>query len=101
MTDDNANYIAGNAIDAAKRGGRTALFTFVGIFLPSLFNFLNQVSDWAASSGAAEFPKTSVFVYTAVSAATAATSGLVSFLWNWLENSKDFAIFGAKQDLKS
>lgn len=81
---------------AAVRGLRTALFTFIGLFVPSLLGFITKVSDWAASGGSADFPTTSTLVYAAVAAACAALSGLVGFLWNWLENSKGFAIFGAK-----
>lgn len=83
---------------AAIRGLRTALFTFIGLFVPSLLGFFTAVSDWAATGGTADFPATSTLVYAAVTAAAAALSGLVSFLWNWVENSKGFAIFGAKQN---
>lgn len=81
---------------AAIRGLRTALFTFIGMFVPAVLGFLTRVSEWAASGGTAELPTTSTLVFAAVSAATAACTGLVGFLWNWLENSKGFAIFGAK-----
>lgn len=94
MTDEQKNDIK----SAAIRGLRTALFTFIALFIPSLFGFFQAVTDWAASGGTANFPETSTLVLAAVSAATAALSGLVGFLWNWLENSKGFAIFGAKKN---
>ena len=81
---------------AAIRGLRTALFTFFGMFIPAVLGFLGKISDWAASGGTADLPTTSTLVFAAVSAATAAVSGLIGFAWNWLENSKGFALFGAK-----
>lgn len=86
---------------AAIRGLRTAVFTFFGVFIPSVLGFLTAVTDWATSNGAKDFPSTSAMVYAAASAAAAAGSGLISFLWNWLENSKGFALFGAKKDDQS
>lgn len=90
-----------NVKAAAIRGLRTAIFTFVGLFVPALLGFFQRVSEWAASGGTADFPATSTLVLAAVSAGTAALSGLVSFFWNWIENSEGFAIFGAKQDDQS
>ena len=86
---------------AAVRGARTAIFTFLGTFLPAVLNFLHGVSEWAASSGTKPVPTTSTLVYAAVSAATAAFSGLIAFGWNWVENTQGFALFGAKKDKQS
>lgn len=86
---------------AAIRGARTAIFTFFGTFIPAVVGFLSKVTDWATSSGTKDFPETTALVYAAASAATAAVSGLISFLWNWLENAEGFALFGAKKDAQS
>lgn len=81
---------------AGIRGLRTALFTFLATFVPSLLGFLGKVMEWAESGGTTPVPTLSTLGYATVAAAIGALSGLVSFLWNWAENSKGFAIFGAK-----
>lgn len=81
---------------AGIRGLRTALFTFLATFIPSLLGFLAKVMEWAESGGTAAVPTLSTLGYAAVAAFVGALSGLVSFLWNWAENAKGFAIFGAK-----
>jgi hypothetical protein len=86
---------------AAIRGLRTALFTFLATFLPSLLGFFGQIMEWAESGGTSGDISLSTLGFAVVSASVAALSGLVSFLWNWAENSKGFAIFGAKADDKS
>jgi hypothetical protein len=90
-----------NVKAAAIRGLRTALFTFFGVFIPALLGFITGVSDWAAASGDASLPDISTLGYAAVSAATAAITGFIGFAWNWIENTKGFALFGAKKDIQS
>ncbi len=86
---------------AAVRGLRAAIFAFLGTFVPAMVGWLHDVSTWAADGGATGFPTTSALVYTAASALAAASAGFVGFLWNWLENAKGFALFGAKKHLQS
>ena len=91
MPEDPSNVKA-----AATRGARIALFTFIATFIPALLGFLAKVTEWASSNGETAFPDASTLVYAVASAVCAAFAGLIGFLWNWLENSKGFAIFGAK-----
>ena len=86
---------------AAIRGLRTALFTFFGTFVPAVLSWIGKVYEWAntrAGGNVAVFPKPTTLAFVAVAALCAATSGLIGFLWNWLENSRGFVLFGAKKD---
>jgi hypothetical protein len=65
-------------LDAIKAGCWTALFTFVGLFGLSLVGWLQDVTTWASSSGAEQFPDFTTLGYAAVSAATAAVVGLLN-----------------------
>lgn len=62
--------------NAIKAGAWTALFTFIGLFFLSAIGWVQDVAQWANSSGTLEFPDLSVLAYAAVSAACAAVIGL-------------------------
>ena len=86
---------------ALIRGLRTAIFTFFGTFLPAVMKWIGDVYEWAntrAGGAVVVFPKPTTLAFVAVAALCSAVSGLIGFLWNWLENSTGFALFGAKKD---
>jgi hypothetical protein len=67
-------------LDAVKAALYTALWTFIGLFAVSLLGLVQQVAQWASSSGHTPLPGLSVVGYAVVSAFTAAASGLVAFV---------------------
>lgn len=58
--------------DAVKAAAWGALFTFGGTFALGMFGWLNDVGQWASSSGRTPFPGYGALGYSAVAAAVAA-----------------------------
>lgn len=67
--------------DAARSALNVFAFSFVGVLGPSLLGWLGQVKDWADSSGADPFPRTSSLGFVAVSALIAAGPAAVALVW--------------------
>jgi hypothetical protein len=63
-----------------KAGVSTAVFTFLGLFGASLVGWVQAVVDWAAASGAGEFPSVSVLGKAALSAGGATLVGLLNYV---------------------
>jgi hypothetical protein len=63
----------------------TALFTFVALFGASVFGWVQDVTEWASTSGTAVFPNVTVLGKAAVSALGAAAAGLVNFVVRWAQ----------------
>lgn len=70
---------------AAHPTVRTALrvfsYTFIGVFLPSLFGWLNDIREWAERDDLA-FPAVSVLTKAAVAAASGALAAAIGVGWN-------------------
>lgn len=71
--------------DKLKAALRTALWSFIALFAMSSLGWLQQVAEWASSSGKTPMPGLSVLGYAAVSAVVAAGIGLVNFAGVWAQ----------------
>ena len=60
---------------------RVSVYAFLGVFVPALLGWLGDVNDWVGSEGAA-FPSVSIVAKAAISAFTAALSGLIAYAYN-------------------
>lgn len=78
--------------DAAKSAALVWLFTTVGLFLPGMLGWINEVTQWAAQKGAPPFPDASNLGYLFVAALTAAFPAAVAGLVRYFENTTGFAI---------
>jgi len=67
-------------VNELKAAGWTFLFSFVALFGMSLVGFIQEVADWASSSGAEPLPGLSSVGYAAVAAVASAGIGLVNFV---------------------
>lgn len=66
--------------DATNAALRTALWVFIGLFTITAAGWLQDVVEWASSSGQSPLPGLSVLGYGAVAAAAAAAVGVVNFV---------------------
>lgn len=66
--------------NAFRASAFTALWTFIGMFAVTAIGWLQDVAQWASTSGHTPLPGLSVIGYGAVSAFVAAVSGLVTFI---------------------
>lgn len=73
------------------RALRTAVQTFLGVFLIAVTGFLTQLGDWATTGG--NVPDLAVLGGAAVAGFTAAVVGLVSWAQNALEDGTAFPSF--------
>ena len=72
--------------DALKSAVLVWLFTTVGLFLPGMLGWINEVTQWAAQKGAPPFPDPSNLGYLFVAAITAAFPAAVAGLVRYIEN---------------
>lgn len=72
--------------DAAKSALLVWLFTTVGLWIPGLLGWVNEVSSWAAQKGAPPFPDPSNLGFLFVAALTAAFPGAVAGIVRYIEN---------------
>jgi hypothetical protein len=72
--------------DAAKSAGLVWLFTTVGLFLPGMLGWINEVTQWASQKGAPPFPDPSNLGYLFVAAITAAFPAAVAGIVRYIEN---------------
>lgn len=66
--------------NAAKASLYTALWTFIGTFTLTAAGWLQDVAEWASTSGRHPLPGLSTVGYAAVSALVAASGGIVTFI---------------------
>jgi TRAP-type C4-dicarboxylate transport system permease small subunit len=72
--------------DAAKSALLVWLFTTVGLFLPGMLGWINEVTQWASQKGAPPFPDPSNLGYLFVAAITAAFPAAVAGIVRYIEN---------------
>jgi hypothetical protein len=75
-----------NLIDAAKSALRIWVFTTLGLFIPGMLGWIQEVTEWASQKGAPPFPDPSNLGYLFVAALTAAFPAAVGFIWRVAEN---------------
>jgi len=72
--------------DSVRRAIRTFVITTLGLWIPGLLGWLNDLTQWARDEGSTPFPDAHGLVYLAVAAITAGVVSLVNLLWNWVED---------------
>jgi hypothetical protein len=72
--------------DSAKRVYRTFIITTLALWLPDLFGWLNDLTEWARNEGSTPFPDASGLAYLGVSAVVAGVVAAVNAVWNGTEN---------------
>lgn len=72
--------------DALKSAALVWVFTTIGLFLPGMLGWINEVTQWAAQKGAPPFPDPSNLGYLFVAAITAAFPAAVAGLVRAFEN---------------
>jgi hypothetical protein len=73
-------------LDAAKSAALVWLYGTLGLFVPGMFGWINEVSKWASEKGAQPFPDPSNLAFVFVAALTAAFPAGVAFLIRFIEN---------------
>lgn len=73
-------------IDALKSALRVWVFTTLGLWIPGLLGWVNEVSSWAEQKGAPAFPDPSNLAFLFVAALTAAFPSAVAGLVRLVEN---------------
>ena len=72
--------------DAAKSALLVWLFTTVGLFVPGMLGWIQEVTQWANQKGAPAFPDPSNLAYLFVAALTAAFPAAVAGIVRYIEN---------------
>lgn len=72
--------------DALKSAALVWVFTTIGLFLPGMLGWINEVTQWASQQGAPPFPDPSNLGYLFVAALTAAFPAAVAGLVRAFEN---------------
>lgn len=85
-----------NLKDAAKSAFRVWLFTTIGLFVPGMLGWVNEVTQWAAEKGAPAFPDPSNLMYLFVAATTAAFPAAVAGLVRFVENATNTTLAGPR-----
>ena len=75
-----------NLLDAAKSALRVWVFTTLGLWIPGLLGWINEVTEWASQKGAPAFPDPTNLAFLFVAALTAAFPAAVAGLWRFVEN---------------
>jgi hypothetical protein len=81
-----------NLIDAAKSALRVWVFTTIGLWIPGLLGWINEVTKWADQKGAPPFPDPSNLGFLFVAALTAAFPAAVTGIWRILENASGHVV---------
>ena len=72
--------------DSVRRAIRTFIITTLGLFIPGLLGWLNDVTRWANGNGETPFPDGSGLLFLAISACVGGIVALVNLVWNMLED---------------
>lgn len=72
--------------DAVKRAARTFIYSFLGLMLPAVLGFANDISAWAASNGQGAFPDARNLTYALVAAVMAGVIAVVNYVGVLLED---------------
>lgn len=73
-------------LDAAKSAALVWLFTTVGLWIPGLLGWINEVTSWANQKGAPAFPDPSNLAFLFVAALTAAFPAAIAGIVRYIEN---------------
>ena len=87
---------SGNLLDAAKSALRVWVFTTLGLWIPGLLGWVNEVSSWASQKGAPAFPDPSNLAFLFVAALTAAFPAAVAGIVRYVENLAGHSLAGPR-----
>lgn len=72
--------------DALRAAFRVWVFTTLGLFIPGLLGWINDVTGWARANGETPFPDARSLLFLIVAAITAAFPAAVAGVVRYLEN---------------
>lgn len=72
--------------DSLRRALRTFVITTLGLFIPGLLGWLNDLTSWARGEGSTPFPDAHGLAYLGVSAIVAGVVAMVNLAWNAVED---------------
>lgn len=72
--------------DSIRRAIRTFVITTLGLFIPGLLGWLNDLTSWARGQGSTPFPDAHGLAYLGVSAIVAGVVAIINLLWNTVED---------------
>lgn len=81
-----------NLKDAAKSALRVWIFTTIGLWIPGLLGWINEVTQWANQKGAPPFPDPSNVAFLFVAALTAAFPAAIAGIVRVIENKSGHVI---------
>lgn len=81
-----------NFKDAAKSALRVWIFTTIGLWIPGLLGWINEVTQWANQKGAPPFPDPSNVAFLFVAALTAAFPAAVAGIVRIIENASGHVV---------
>ncbi|HEY5419149.1 MAG TPA: hypothetical protein VIL10_00305 [Marmoricola sp.] len=79
--------------DALRRAIRTFVFATLGLAIPGLLGWLNDLTRWARDNGTTPFPDAHGLLFLLVSAIAAGFIALLNFVWAMVENAAPKAAF--------
>lgn len=78
--------------DALRAFLRVWLFATLGLFLPGLLGWINEVTRWARDNGTTPFPDAHGLAFLVVAAISGAFPAAIAGLVRWAENTWGFTI---------
>lgn len=78
--------------DAAKSAALVWFYGTIGLWIPGLLGWINEVTQWASQKGAPPFPDPSNLAFLFVAALTAAFPAAVAGIIRYVENTTGKAI---------
>lgn len=72
--------------DSVRRAIRTFVFAWLGLMIPAVLGFMNDVTGWANSHGQGAFPDAHNLSYAAIAALSSAMITAVNLIWNGVED---------------
>lgn len=85
-----------NLKDALKSALRVWVFTTIGLWIPGLLGWINEVTNWANQKGAPPFPDPSNVAFLFVAALTAAFPAAVAGIIRYIENASGKTLAGPR-----
>lgn len=72
--------------ESVRRAIRTFVISTLGMLLPGIFGWLNDLTTWAKSDGQQPFPDARSLAYLGVCAIVAGVIAALNLIWNWVED---------------
>jgi hypothetical protein len=85
-----------NLIDALKSAFRVFVLTTIGLAVPGLLGWINELTQWASSQGARPFPDADSLVFVAVAAVAGGFVAALTLIVRLLENGFGVTLVGPR-----